>query len=228
MSSRTSIAGRWASDDGSWPPARRDPIPSGPPRNTAPAAGPVPVLPDRPPAAMDESAKRDAEARARRAERRRARASAPAPQRAPVFGQLSLPDLREIRRILKHEEELAGYWHRVIQSRLLVVRGREPVKPAVADLRGVLEAARESPSRTAAILPSVASPMRLPDLAELWSRDVDHADDVAKTQLETALAAAEEQLMAYRVQLHNGSKETTMELLARYREAPRLALDLLA
>ncbi len=228
MSFSASVSGTSASDHSPRRQERHDRVGSDPGQATAASADIGPVPGDRPASAADERAQRVAEAKAKRAERRRIRASAPVPQRAPLFGHLSLPDLREIRRVVQHEEERTAYWHRVIESRLVVVRDRLQPKPPVADLRGVLRAARESPSRTAAIVPSIEAPVLLPDLAEMWSRDVDYADEAASAALEAALAYADQQLTAYRLQLQSSSKAITAELIARYREAPQLALNLLA
>lgn len=128
--------------------------------------------------------------------------------------------------MVQHEEELAAYWHRVIETRLVAVRDRaQPNR--VADLRSVLRAARESPSRTAAVVPSNEPPVLLPDIAELWSREVDYADTAATVALESSLADAEQRLAAYRLQLQSSGKALTAELIVRYRETPVLALDLL-
>lgn len=226
MSCSTSLSGRSASDH---PPQREDHpdhVDSATGRTTA-ASADTPLAVDRPAPAADGRAQRVAAAKAKRAERRRLRASAPVPQRAPQFALLSLPDLREIRRVVQHEEELAAYWHRIIESRLAVVRDLLPPKPPVADLRGALRAARESPSRTAAIVPGLGRPVVLPDLAEVWSRDVVYADKAASAALEAELTYAEQQLAAYRLQLRSSSMAAHAELIARYREAPHLALHLL-
>jgi hypothetical protein len=175
----------------------------------------------------DARAQRIAAAHARRVERRLARASAPAPQRVPRFEHLSLPDVRELRRVIADEEERAAYWRRVIQARLAIVRDRRPDTTPVADLRGVLTEARGSPARTAALGWATDKLVVLPDLAEVWSRPVDYADAAATAVLESELGAAEGLLTAYRLQLHGRIDALTSEVIVRYREAPNLALDLL-
>jgi hypothetical protein len=67
----------------------------------------------------------------------------------------------------------------------------------------------------------------LPDLAELWSRQVDPGDPTATARLESDLAAAEERLSACRRELHRRIDHATHELIARYREQPMLALQIL-
>jgi hypothetical protein len=64
----------------------------------------------------------------------------------------------------------------------------------------------------------------LPDLADLWARQADPKDPDAAAELQRDLAFAELQLSAYRAALHRRLADATGELIARYREEPRLAL----
>ena len=171
---------------------------------------------------------RAAAARARRAARKAARAAAPPPQRDAAYGDLSLADLRRVRSMLGEEETLVSYWRRIIQARLDVVRTQECDRERVADLARVLTDARGSVRRLAHIdARPVDGVPPLPDLVEIWSRQVDCADQTAAARLERDLLAAEQQLSAFRRELHRRIDLVTDELIARYREQPSLALQIL-
>ncbi len=173
-------------------------------------------------------AQRAAEAKARRAARKAARAAAPPPERDAAYDRLSLPDLRSARALLGEEETRVSYWRRIIQARLDVVRSHIPHADPVADLTRVLTDARSSVHRLANIdVRPVEGVPPLPDLAEVWSRQVDRSDPVALARLERDLARAEEELSAYRKELHHRIDLATDELIARYREQPLLALQIL-
>jgi hypothetical protein len=64
----------------------------------------------------------------------------------------------------------------------------------------------------------------LPDLCRLWAADPRPDDPAHNVGLERDLAAAEEQLSAYRAALHRRLGDATAELIARYAEDPMLAL----
>ena len=169
-----------------------------------------------------------AEAKARRAARKAARAAQPPPERDSSYDGLSLPDLREARTELGNEETRVSYWRRIIQARLDVVLSESPDGDRVADLTRVLTDARSSVHRLAHIdVQPVDDVPPLPDLAEIWSRQVDRSDPVAFAKLEADLTAAEAELSTYRRELHRRIDRVTDELIARYREQPLLALQIL-
>jgi 2-hydroxychromene-2-carboxylate isomerase len=64
----------------------------------------------------------------------------------------------------------------------------------------------------------------LPDLAALWAREANETDPASVAELKRDLGFAELQLSAYRAALHRRLENATGELIARYREEPRLAL----
>ncbi len=175
-----------------------------------------------------ESEQRAAEAKARRAARKAARAAAPPPTRDPQYGHLSLDDLRQIRTELGDEETRVSYWRRVIQARLDIVRSPLTARSPVADLARVLTDSRGSRQRLAHLdaVPVDEIPV-LPDLAEVWSRQVDREDDVATARLLRDLERAEKDLSTFRDDLHQRIDHVTTELIARYREEPLLALQAL-
>lgn len=169
-----------------------------------------------------------AEAKARRAARKAARAAQPLPERDVSYDGLSLPDLRAARTELGNEETRVSYWRRIIQARLDVVLSDSPGGDRVADLTRVLTDARSSVHRLAHIdVQPVDDVAPLPDLAEIWSRQVDRTDPVAVTRLEADLTEAERELSTYRRELHRRIDLVTGELIARYREQPLLALQIL-
>ena len=153
----------------------------------------------------------------------------PTPERTEEHAHLSLDGLREYRKTLTAEESNVSYWRRIIQARLDVVRAgndlvSENLKPVLTDARvgaGRQALVQVMPDSTAMDIPP------LPDLAGLWERQVDPADTEALAQLESDLAAAEQQLSAYRAALHTRLGAATAELIARYREEPQLCLTAL-
>jgi hypothetical protein len=171
---------------------------------------------------------RAARAKERRAARKAARAAAPPPERDAAYDGLSLTDLRALRAELGSEETRVSYWRRVIQARLDVVRLHQPDADPVADLTRVLTDATSSVRRLAHIdVQPIDDILPLPDLAEIWSRQVDPDDIPSLSRLEADLAKAERELSTYRRELHRRIDLVTDELIARYREQPLLALQIL-
>ena len=141
---------------------------------------------------------------------------------------MSLPDLRAARADLSEEETKVSYWRRIIQARLDLVRLDRVDADPVADLRRVLTDANSSRQRLAYIDAGPVDDIPpLPDLVEIWGRFVDPADAAEVARLDHDLAAAEKELSAYRRQLHERIDGITNELIARYREQPLLALQIL-
>jgi hypothetical protein len=174
------------------------------------------------------AAQRAADAKARRAARKAERAAIPPPERDSTYDGLSLADLRAARTELGDEETRVSYWRRIIQARLDVVRSDVPDSERVADLTRVLTDARSSVHRLAYIdVQPVDDVAPLPDLAEMWSRQVDRHDTAALAKLEHDLSGAEQELSTFRRELHRRIDLVTNELIARYREQPLLALQIL-
>lgn len=179
-------------------------------------------------AAQEEKAAKAEAAKARRAQRKAERAATPPPERSSVYDQMSLPDLRSARADLSEEETKVSYWRRIIQARLDLVRLDRVDADPVADLRRVLTDANSSRQRLAYIdARPVDDIPPLPDLVEIWGRFVDPADAAEVARLDHDLAAAEKELSTYRRQLHERIDGITNELIARYREQPLLALQIL-
>ena len=169
-----------------------------------------------------------AEAKARRAARKAARAAQPPPERDASYDGLSLSDLRDARTALSTEETKVSYWRRIIQARLDVVRAQVPEGDPVADLTRVLTEGRSSVHRLAHIdVQPVDDVPPLPDLAEVWSRFVAPGDEAGRARLEADLDVAERELSSFRRELHRRIDLMTAELIARYREQPLLALQIL-
>ncbi len=175
-----------------------------------------------------EAAARAAEAKARRAARKAARAAAPPPERDSAYDRYSLADLRAVRTDLNDEETRVSYWRRIIQARLDVVQSALPLHAPVADLTRVLSEAPVVRRRIAnlAVHPTDTVPP-LPDLAEVWARNVDRDDIPAVARHVRDLEKAEHDLSAFRHDLHGRIDAVTAELIARYREQPLLALQIL-
>ncbi|HEX5017954.1 MAG TPA: hypothetical protein VFX15_10270 [Actinomycetes bacterium] len=162
-----------------------------------------------------------------RAQERTTRAAArEVPQRSEEFSHLSLPALRDYRQTLGQEESRVSYWRRLIQARMDLIEmqgGDDSIR--LERLRLALAESRVGEGRRAlvAIMPIDDVPP-LPDLAGLWAREADAEDPESVAELKRDLAFAELQLSAYRGALHRRLENATGELIARYREDPRLAL----
>ena len=164
---------------------------------------------------------------ATRAQDRTTRAAArEVPQRSDEFSHLSLPALRDYRQTLGQEENRVSYWRRLIQARmdLIELQGADD-SVRLERLRLALAESRVGDGRRAlvAIMPIDDVPP-LPDLAGLWAREADASDPESVVALKRDLSFAELQLSAYRAALHRRLEGATGELIARYREEPRLAL----
>ena len=181
---------------------------------------------DGPTAPAEDAAVRADDAKARRAARKAARAAIPPPERDHAYDHFGLDQLRELRGLLGDEETRAAYWRRIMAGSLEAVRAGAAHREPVADLRG---AARGGQRRGTARPPGPSArglTVPLPDLAELWGRRVDTADELAAARLVADLGRR-------RGARHvpgpgrRARGERHHELIARYREQPLLALQTL-
>lgn len=152
----------------------------------------------------------------------------PVPVRDAAYGHLSIDALRAFRKQLTDEESKVSYWRRILQARLDVVQAGNGKELDTARLSPVLTSARIGAGRSALVevLQTDDIPP-LPQLAELWERQVPVGDAEGTARLETDLRAAEAELSTYRAALHRRIGEATGELIARYREQPDLCLSAL-
>jgi hypothetical protein len=151
------------------------------------------------------------------------------PERSADFAHLSLEALRAYRKNLGAEENRVSYWRRLIQARMdLLELSSDPDPVRLERLGQALTETRVGTGRQALIevLPVDDVPP-LPDLDELWAREVERDDDAATASLKRDLSFAELQLSAYRAALHRRLSGATGELIARYREEPSLCLTAL-
>lgn len=165
-----------------------------------------------------------------RSQERTTRAAArEVPQRSEEFAHLTLKALREQRRTLGDEENRVSYWRRLIQARMDLIElqgGDDSVR--LGRLRTALAETRVGNGRGALVdIMPIDDVPPLPDLAGLWAREADPDDPESVKTLKRDLSFAELQLSAYRAALHRRLAGTTGELIARYREDPRLALTAL-
>jgi hypothetical protein len=151
----------------------------------------------------------------------------PTPMRSEEHAHLSLDMLRDYRKVLTAEESKVSYWRRILQARLDLVRAGGAITSG-DNLKPVLTDSRVGAGRQALveILPVDDIPP-LPDLAGLWERYVDPSDVEGVAALEADLDSAEKQLSEYRAVLHRRLAAATSELIARYRDEPRLCLTAL-
>lgn len=148
------------------------------------------------------------------------------PERSPEFAHLTLPALRTYRQALTAEENKVSYWRRLIQARmdLIELTGADDTV-RLSRLRTALADSRVGLGRQALVdAVPVDDVPPLPDLGDLWAREVHPDDHERGSALRKDLAFAELQLSAYRAALHRRLSKATTELIARYREDPRLAL----
>ena len=154
----------------------------------------------------------------------------PEPVLSEAYAHLSLDGLREYRRALSDEEHRVSYWRRILQARLDLVEAGTTGKGVDHErLTPLLSTERVGAGRRAisSVVQADGGIPPLPQLEELWQRQVSPDDRAGRRAFETDLRAAELQLSAYRVALHARIGRATGELIARYRESPDLCLSAL-
>lgn len=153
----------------------------------------------------------------------------PVPERSPDYAHLTLDSLRTYRKALQDEEHKVSYWRRLLQARMdLVELAGDPDPVRLERLGQALSETRVGIGRQALIeFVPVDDVPPLPDLDDLWARDVAPGDTAAAKTLHRDLSFAELQLSAYRAALHRRLSAATGELIARYREEPTLCLQAL-
>jgi hypothetical protein len=162
------------------------------------------------------------------AQARTAAAARPVPERSDHFSHLTLDGLRAYRRALTAEEGRVSYWRRLIQARLDVVDSGSFQDPASHErIRTVFAESRDVGRQALVQVVPVDDVPPLPDLQDLWTRELRPEDEQHTALLRRELANAELQLSAYRAALHRRLSAATQELIARYRENPALALTAL-
>ena len=143
---------------------------------------------------------------------------------------LDLPGLREYRRRLEAEEDRVSYWRRLVHARLdlLAAESASDHPLTLPELVRVLGDTGTGRTRQALVSVRPAEPLpELPALTEMWATDVDPRDDAQVADAVERLTRAEHQLTDYRRALHERIDEATGELIARYRENPLAALDVI-
>ena len=174
------------------------------------------------------AAHRAADAKARRAARKAERAAIPPPERDSTYDGLSLAELRAARTTLGDEETGSRTGAGSSRPASTSCAATCPTPSGSPTSTRVLTDARSrctgSPTSTSTPVDDVPP---LPDLAELWSRQVDRHDTAAQRELERDLSVAELELSTFRRALHARIDLVTHELIARYREQPLLALQIL-
>jgi hypothetical protein len=146
------------------------------------------------------------------------------------LADLTLRQLRAYRDTLRHEADRVSYWRRVAHGRIDLLTAQRHTGTALSgeQLARVLADTASGRNRAGLMTIAAAEPLpELPELDEIWSEHVDPADEAAAAGFLERLRTAERQLNAYRDALHGRVDETTAELIARYREDPRRALELL-
>jgi hypothetical protein len=149
----------------------------------------------------------------------------------PELSELRLPQLREYRAALNAEEDKVSYWRRLLHGRVDLLQAQVESSSALSLADLVRALGDTGTGRSRRVLMTVPAPVKLPDLpdlerlASLWSADP--RDDDERGRLIERLQAMERRLSAYRSALHELIDAATGELIIRYRQDPRSALDLL-
>ncbi len=166
---------------------------------------------------------------ARPAQRRKGERRAE-PVLSEAHAHLSIDALREYRRALTDEEQRVSYWRRILQARLdLVASGTTRKGVDHERLTPLLTTQRVGAGRRALseVVQRDGGVPPLPQLEELWERQVEPEDEAGRLAFEGDLRVAEQELSAYRAALHDRIGQATGELIARYRESPDLCLSAL-
>jgi hypothetical protein len=146
------------------------------------------------------------------------------------LSSLDLPALRAYRRTLRAEEDRVSYWRRLFHGRMDVLLAQSRTATALTFDELVFALGDTGAGRRRQALLRVAAEQPLPELPELesiWMDDVDLGDAVEVEKALDRLRAGEAQLGEYRAALHSRIEEANEQLIARYREDPRAALQLI-
>nr|MCW2728358.1 hypothetical protein [Aeromicrobium sp.] len=150
------------------------------------------------------------------------------PQRDPQ--SLTLTELRAYRQHLTAEEDKVSYWRRLAHARIDVLDAGAHTEGNLSFDELVRALGDTGTGQTRGYLASVgaAEPLPdLPDLALMWTREVDLHDPEQVADALERIHAALEQLTVYRQALHSRIDEASAELIRRYRQDPLLALSIL-
>lgn len=152
----------------------------------------------------------------------------PLPEFDPAYAELTLEELRDLRRELGEEEQRVSYWRRIIQARLDLLNHGRSQGDIVERLTSVLAETGSIHRRLVNLSVKSAEDIpALPDLRKLWTRMVD-VDDPDKVEAFVAdLRGVEAELSGIRREIHERLDEATGQLIARYRQEPTLALSAL-
>lgn len=146
------------------------------------------------------------------------------------LSSLDLPQLRAYRHTLTAEEDRVSYWRRILHARLDVLQAEARSEEALT-FEQLVRALGDTATgaRRQAILAATPADVlpELPELEELWSLQADVHDPVSVAAMVDRLRALERQLTAYRRALHERLDHATTQLVDRYRQDPRAALDLI-
>lgn len=160
----------------------------------------------------------------------RRRHAATEPVASEDLAGLSLPELRAYRQRLNAEEDKVSYWRRLAHARIDVLEAESHTDGTLSfdELVRVLGDTGSGQTRRALVRVKAAEPLPdLPELSEMWATEVDPHDPAQVTDALERVRVAERQLTDYRRALHQRIDEATAELIARYREDPSRALDIL-
>lgn len=150
------------------------------------------------------------------------------PEREPR--SLTFDELRAYRQHLTAEEDKVSYWRRLAHARIDVLEAgaHSEGNLSFGDLVRALGDTGSGQARGQLASIRAGDPLPdLPDLADMWAKEVDPHDPEQVADAVERIRSAVEQLTRYRRALHARIDEASAELIRRYREDPLLALSIL-
>lgn len=141
---------------------------------------------------------------------------------------LSVPALRALRAELLAREARVSYWRQLVLARVdQFARGQPPVVTAES-LAPMLRSLAGASARGGRLTVATPAPWADDvDLRSLWDQVLDPLDPEGVERARATFEAVERRLSAERRQLHRRLDAATAELVARYREDPMRALEVL-
>lgn len=150
------------------------------------------------------------------------------PERDPQ--SLTFAELRAYRQHLTAEEDKVSYWRRLAHARIdvLTAGAHNEGNLSFSDLVRALGDTGAGRSRRFLATVRAADPLPdLPDLAQMWAKEVDLHNPAQVADALERIHTAVEQLTFYRRALHSRIDEASAELIRRYRANPLLAISIL-
>ncbi len=147
--------------------------------------------------------------------------------RNPPLSEVSLEDLRRLRRRLQQTEERLSYWRRLVHARIDLLDAGGSTDPSSSDsVMRILARGIDSTERT--FLASISADYgRPPSIMEAAWNNTRNASGAQAEEVRAGLEAAEQELSALRSRVIHEVDAASAELVRRYRGDLRLATSAL-